>query len=204
MSSYSEFMEDVIAKGGLLHIDPWRQGHSQDELDFKRLLKGRWDDSLDYFNSKQYESVIAVWAPLEGNPYFRVDHNEWRDKPYFRAQIQSAKAQLFIAYVQLDAATDVKLSNMGRAFRTLEEVLDGPPYSMKGGAPDRLHADDALTQNLNYKQTLEFALEWFDAWGGHAAMLYDRSPEEADALEQRVHHRLAEIQYILNVRGAAD
>ena len=34
---------------------------------------------------------------------------------------------------------------------------------MKGGSPQRLQAQDARTQNLNYKDTLEFALDRFPA-----------------------------------------
>jgi hypothetical protein len=200
INAYSEFMEDIIAKGGIIHRDPWKEASSQEELEFKALLKGRWNKSLDYLQAERYEAILELWEPLIGNPFFKVDHDEWKDKPFFRVQIHSAKCMLFMAYVQLGASRDWK-SLTPKAFGVLKEVLAGPPYSMKGASHDRLSTDDALTQNLNYKQTLEFALEWLRAWGGSVLEPVGISAEESGAVEQQVHHRLYEVNYILNARG---
>ena len=198
IDAYSEFLEDVIAKGGLIHVDPWAIAQSADELEFKRLLKGRWEESFDLFKARSYDEIIELWAPLEGNSLFRIDHEVWSDKPFFRCQIQTGKAHLFIAHVQL-GVSDFKSTHMPRAFRLLTEVLTANPYSMKGGAEDRLPRESASVQNLNYRDTLEFAVEWLSGWRGMLE-IYDIPESECKQVEKRVHQRLYEIDLLLEIR----
>lgn len=94
-------MEDVIAKGGLIHMDPWEEAQTQEELEFKRLLKYRWNESMKLLEGGRYQKIIDLWSPLDNDGYFRINHVEWADKPYFRCQIHVAKAHLFILHVQL-------------------------------------------------------------------------------------------------------
>jgi hypothetical protein len=201
IDTYSEFMEDVIAKGGLIYRDVWQEAHTQEELEFKGLLKGRWNESLDLLAAERYQEIIDLWAPLEGLAYFRIDHKEWSDKPFFRCQIQTAKAHLFIAHVQLGQQSNSE-THMPLAFKFLTEVVAANPYSMKGGAPDRLSAKHAEVQNLNYKDTLEFAVEWFRGWGGGVLEIFGIPTSDCTRLEKRVHERLYEIDLLFKIRGS--
>lgn len=202
LDGYSEFMDDIIAKGGLIHIDPWQEAQTQEELAFKYLLKNRMDQSLDLQSVEDYQGIIDLWAPLEGNPYFQIYHKEWSDKPFFRVQIHTAKAHLFIACVQIGVNHNSEIL-MPRAFHLLNEIVKANPYSMKGGAPDRLPKQHAETQNLNYKDTLIFALEWFKGWGGGVLEVFDIPESASAALEKKVRERLYEIDLLFNIRGGA-
>ncbi|MBT3877543.1 MAG: toll/interleukin-1 receptor domain-containing protein [Candidatus Scalindua sp.] len=200
IDAYSEFMEDVISKGGLIHSDPWREAQTQEEFEFKRLLKDRWNESMNLQKAERYQEIIDLWYPLENDVYFRVDHKEWSDKPYFRCQIHTAKSHLFIAHVQLGTQGNSE-THIPCAFRLLEEVLAANPYSMKGGAPDRLPANHAEIQNLNYKDTLKFAIEWFGGWGGGVLEIFGISRSECERLEKRVYERLHEIDLLFKIRS---
>lgn len=72
---------------------------------------------------------------------------------------------------------------------------------MKGGAPDKLPVEHAETQNLNYKDTLNFAIDWFRGWGGGVLEIYDISKSECDRLEKRVFERLHEIDLLFKIRN---
>jgi hypothetical protein len=196
--AWSEFKEDVISKGGMIYVDEWARANSKEELQFKGLLKGRWNEGMEYLERHQYQEIIELWAPLFGNPFFRVDHDEWQDKPYFRCQIHSAKCQLFISYAQL--VWEDNNSSAAKAFEALKEVLAGNPYSMKGGSHDRLHTEQALTQNLNYQVTLNFAVEWFKGWGGSVLEMFGISKGEVERVERKIYQRLSEIDYLLRLR----
>jgi hypothetical protein len=203
VDSFTEFLEEQITKGHVIYRDPWSEGNSEAELEFKRLLKGRWKQSLEHWDAKQFQSILDLWEPLLDNPFFKVNHDEWKDKPFFRAQIQGAKSLLFMSHVHLGTNGDW-LGHMPRAFRTLQDVLEGPPYSMKGEASDRLAAGNARTQNLNYMQALEFAQEWLSGWGFTITLPpFGISAEESDAVKQRVAQRLAEINFLLRQEGQA-
>jgi hypothetical protein len=197
--AWSEYKEDVISKGGMIYVDPWSEGHSLEELEFKKLLKGKWKESLDLMGAHQYKAIIDLWEPLYNNSFFRVDHDEWQDKPYFRCQIHSAKCQLFIAYAQL--VWENNNSSAPQAFEMLKEVLTGNPYSVKGASHDRLPIDHARTQNLNYQDTLNFAVKWFKGWGGPVLEMFGISEDEVERVEQRVYQRLSEIDYLLRLRN---
>jgi hypothetical protein len=138
---------------------------------------------------------------LEGLDYFRIDHQEWSDKPYFRCQIHSGKSHLFIAHAQLGNG-DFE-HHMPKAYRYLVEVLTANPYSMKGGASDRLPRRDAEVQNLNYRVTLEFAIEWFQGWGGGVLEMFGIPQPESDRTEKRIRERLYEIGVVLKARGSS-
>jgi TIR domain len=194
-SSWREFLEETIAKGGMIYSDPWTSGRSKKEVVFKKLLKGRLDTGFDLLAAEKFEDVLKLWQPLVKNPFFRVEHTEWQDKPYFRCHIHSAKCQLFYAYVYLNQRSDHE-ERVRKAFRLLQEILLGNPYSLQGGSHDRLSVDLARTQNLNYKDALNFALEWYKSWGGYFKIA-GISTEESEAVKIQIYNRLEEIDFIL-------
>lgn len=195
VSPWHEFMEDVIAKGGLIHVDPWTTGYSKEELEFKSILKRRFKTSVDLFSSPDWRGILELWQPLLSNPFFRVDHTEWQNKPYFRCQIHAAKCHLFYAHVQLGQTAEYK-KHVPKAFSLLQEVLLGNPYSLKGGSHDRLSTDDARTQNLNYRDTLNFALEWYNSWEG-CFDIVGISDGDVQAAKSKIYNRLGEIEFML-------
>ena len=200
ISGYGAFVEDMIATGGVFHLDPWKAARSPEEREFKQLLKGKREESIDLMRAERYATVVELWAPLDGNPYFRVDHPEWAMRPYFRSRIHAAKMMLFMACAQLGMVVDCEVY-VPKAFNALTEVLKGNPYSMQGGADDRLAAEDAMDQNLNYRDTLEFARTWFNAWGSLLETMFGIAKESWEAARERVGQRRYEIDFILHARG---
>jgi hypothetical protein len=101
-----------------------------------------------------------------------------------------------MATVQLNQKS---LSLGTQAFDTLRELVRQPPFSMKGGSAERLAADFAWTQNLNYKDTLTFALEWFSGWSPLALRtMYDIPEDVAEQVTRQVKQRIAEIDFLLD------
>jgi hypothetical protein len=193
---WHDWLEDTIAKGHLIHDDPWASSHSKEELEFKGILKGRWNTGFDLLSALNHEGIIKLWRPLLENPFFRVEHPEWQDKPYFRCQIHTAKCQLFYAHVQLGQAGDFE-QHVPAAFALLKEILLGNPYSLKGASHDRLSTESARTQNLNYQDTLNFALDWYSGWETYLGMLNKATAEDVQRVKRQVINRLGEIQFML-------
>jgi hypothetical protein len=179
----------------VIHTDPWAQASNADELAFKRLLKGRSEQGMDAFGAGRYEQVLQVWSPLSDNEYFDSSHPSWEGKPYFGAQIHAGKCQLFMAMVHLNQRS---LSLGAQAFDTLRQLVRQPPFSMKGSSPERLPAPDARTQNLNYKDTLAFALDWFSGWSPLALRgMYDIPEETTEAVVHQVKARMSDLDFLL-------
>jgi len=197
IDAFSEFKENMITRGMVIYDDPWETAHSSEEKEFKDLLKGKWDKGMDYWESKEYHQIISLWEPLFDHPFFIIDHDEWNDKPFFRAQIHSAKCQLFMAYVQL-GQTESYETYVPLAFAMIKEVLTANPYSMRGPSSTTLESTDAKVQNLNYKDALIFAQQWFRGW---SEVIMLKTPiEESKNVEERITQRLYEINFILNLR----
>jgi hypothetical protein len=195
-SAWHEFVEDIIAKGGMIHEDHWTSGNSAEEVAFKQLLKGRWETGMDFMQTKNWLAILELWQPLSENRFFRVDDPQWSDKPYYRCQIHAGKCQLFFAHVHLGQEGEFK-KHVPLAFALLNEVLLGNPYSLKGASHDRLPTVGARTQNLNYRDTLNFALEWYDGW--ESCFDFAGVPEaDAQKAKVRIFHRLSEIEFMLS------
>jgi hypothetical protein len=198
VTPWQEIVEDIIAKGGMIYLDDWTTGNSQEELAFKVFLKDRWNTGMDLFEAQNWEGVINLWKPLLSNPFFRIEHPEWADKPYFRCQIHSAKSQLFFAHVQLGQSAEYK-THVPIAYSLLNEVLLANPYSQKGESHDRLPTDHAETQNLNYRDTLNFALQWYEGWDGCFDVVGIEN-EEAKKTKTEIFNRLSEIEFMSKLR----
>jgi hypothetical protein len=199
--AYHEYMEDAIAAGSVIHRDAWSEGASEEEVAFKGLLRGKLNQSLDLKGAEDWAGIITLWAPLGDNAFFHVDNPEWQTRPFFRSQIHSAKAQLFIAHAQLGVHEWDE--HAARAWNLLKEVLEGPPYAMKGGSAERLQREDARSQNLNYFETLRFAQEWLDAYGRVLA-LKEGSATEIANMSERIRERSSEIEYLLSLYAEDD
>ena len=155
-SAFEEFFIDAIERGAVIHSDPWMEAGSQEELEFKQLLRGRMDSGIDAMEARDYAKVLTVWQPLREHRLFDLDSPVWDGRPYFLAQILSGKCHVFIALAQLnqqDASIGVE------ALNSFAELVRQPPFSMKGASSDRLSPESAAIHNLNYKDTLAFALE---------------------------------------------
>ena len=190
------YMQHVIATGGLVHVDPWSCGSTPEELEFKALMRGRDKQSVDLFDARDYGGIVDLWEPLRDNRYFRLDHDEWQDKPYFRSAIQLGKSHLFMAYVQL--RNDGLVKHVQKAFELLSEILTSNPYSMEGASHDRLPPDIARIQNENYRTTLLFAAQWIDMLGPRVLTYLCGVPTtELERVERRRRQRLTELDYLL-------
>jgi hypothetical protein len=81
------------------------------------------------------------------------------------------------------------------AVEELEQVVVGTPYSMAGG-DDQLPPEVAEVQNHNYLNTLRFAKEFLESWGGGGMRIFGVSEERALAVEQAVDSRIAALEYV--------
>jgi len=195
-TAFEEWYIDAIERGAVIHVDPWEEAYSQEELEFKQLLRGRWEAGMDALNARDYQRVVDIWAPLKDNEYFDIRHPEWREKPYFLAQILSGKCQRFLALANLNNQAAGSLSV--EALETLEDLVRQPPFSMKGASPERLPQEHARVQNLNYRDTLTSALEWFSGWAPSVfSNLYDIPEKRTRHVIHSVEMRIQEIDYLL-------
>ena len=184
-----------------LHViewDPWDEATSRQESDFKKLLKGRWTESMDFLGTQQWAKIIELWEPLLENPFFRVDNPYWEDKPFFRAQIHCGNSHLFMAYVQLGQAREYEIY-VPKAFSMLKEVVKENPFSMAGRRFDRLKSADARVQNENYMQTLRFASEWFRGWDAKTLeLVVGIGSQETEQVQNNLRSRIRELQEMLS------
>jgi hypothetical protein len=191
------YMHHVITTGRLVHVDPWSYGSTPEELAFKALMRGRDKQSFELIDAHDYGAVVDLWAPLQDDQYFSLDHDEWQDKPYFRCAIQIGKSHLFMAYVQL-GQNDGLAEHGRKAFELLSEILTSNPYSMEGASHDRLPPDIAEIQNENYRTTLLFAAQWIDMLGPLVLTHLCGVPKaELERVERRRRERLTELDYLL-------
>lgn len=186
-------VRDVSMK---IYIDPWKEGASEEEVEFKAMLKGRTSRGFDLVNRGDWEGVLKFWHPLENHAMFDVDFEAWRDRPYFRAQIQSGKCQTLIARMQL---TQSSLQYMNDTISNLREVVKDRPYSMGGAASDRLDSADARVVNLNIKDTLGLVLSWTeDYWDAQMMATVSRLNEsDIEELIEATRRRHREIESLL-------
>jgi len=196
---------DLICEGKVrFHsVDAWGTALTQEGLQFKQLLRGRLEESVELDRHHEYSEIVQLWTPLFGLPHFQTGHEEWKDAPYFRCQIHAAHCQLFTAYVLLGRDDlDAKRKYYPPGVDELEIVVTEHPYSMDGSADDRLPRDAAQAQNENYLSTLRFAKEFLEAWGGGGMKIFGVSEARALAVESEVDARVAELEYVLRVGTA--
>src|SRR5271157_649804 len=196
--AWDDWYETLLSEGSVFYDDPWKRWTSEAERDFKNLIKGRWDKQFNYMHQKAWEEIIELWEPLQSNEYFNVENLFWQDKPYFRCQIHSANAALFVSHAQMATSdADENFAHYRKAIHYLREVLKEHPYSMLGASSERLSTEDARAQNENFVTTLEFAKQFLKGWGGLALQVIDISEEEGEEIEKAVQTRLNEILWVL-------
>lgn len=198
-SGFERFLEDMIEEGNVVHRDAWSEGTSEEQVKFKKMLKGRADRGFDLIEQQSWQELLELWRPLEDHAMFDVDYEEWGDKPFFRAEVQYGKCQTLLARIQL---TSSDLEYLNDAISNLREVVKDRPYSMKGAASNRLRTTDARVANLTVKHTLEIALKWTEKfWGGAELIAMVSSFDESDieAVIEKIPHRIQEIEYLLTL-----
>jgi TIR domain len=195
-NEFEDWYIDAIERGAVIHIDPWAYASSEEELEFKHMLRGRWEEGMDALEAGDMQRALEIWAPLKGNEFFDIRHPEWRGKPYFLAQILAGKYQTFMALVNLNQRS---VGPQGvEALETLEDFVRQPPFSMKGGSAERLPRENARIQNLNYKDALTFALKWFDGWSPAVFHAFYHIPESRIRyVIHTVTMRIKEVEYLL-------
>jgi hypothetical protein len=195
-TAFEEWFIDAIERGAVIHTDPWLEALSSEELDFKQLLRGRSVQGMDALRDAEYRRVLEIWAPLSDNEHFDIQHPAWKGRPYFLAQILSGKCQIFVALANLNNQAARALG--GQALEVLQDLVRQPPFSMKGASPNRLAQEDARIQNLNYRDILTVALEWFEGWSPSVFQDFYEIPEQTVRhVIHTVNARIGEIDYLL-------
>jgi TIR domain len=179
-------------------VDPWEMALSEQGQQFKHLLRWRFEESVELYHDDMHEELIELWSPLFEREHFRTDHPEWSDAPYFRCQIHAAHCQLFVAYAFL-SRDDMK-KYVPLAFGELAVVVTERPYSLAGGSSgsdDKLSRNAAEVQNENYLNTLRFAKEFLEFWGGGGMEIFGISKARAEGVEHEVDSRTDEVEFVL-------
>jgi nucleoside phosphorylase len=195
---WDDWYESILSEGGVIYDDPWKRWTCDAERNFKKLLKGRWNTQLDYWNRHEWLKIVELWEPLRSNEFFDVEHPHWQDKPYFRCQIHAANSGLFVAHAQLAAKDDEDFGHYRQAAHYLREVLKEHPYAMLGSSSERLSIEHARAQNDNFVTTLEFAHGFLAAWGGRLFRIIDLTEEDGEELKEKVEIRMNELHWVLS------
>lgn len=191
---------EMLSSGAarIIPVDPWEMALSEQGQQFKHLLRGRFEESVELQRDHMHEELIELWSPLFEWEHFRTDHPEWSDAPYFRCQIHAAHCQLFEAYAFLSREDFRKYVPL--AFGELAVVVTERPYSLAGGpsgTADKLPRNAAEVQNENYLSTLRVAKEFLEFWGGGGMKFFGISEARAEAVEYEVDSRTAEVEFVL-------
>ena len=196
-SAFEEYFADAIERGAVIHRNAWLEAASEAEQAFKRLLEGRSTSGMDAYGAQDWHRVLTVWQPLRDNELFDSTHETWWGKPYFGAQVLAGQCQTFVALAQLGQQTGGG-TYRPQAFEELRKLVRQPPYSMKGASAETLSSDNARVQNLNYKDVLLLAQQWFSGWSPDVFEVIHQIPaDDVRAAEHAVEARLQEIDFLL-------
>ena len=143
---WEEYKKKLITEGRYFYFSPWLDSATQEEHEFKKILRGKAEKSVNYFNQKKFEAIIDLWQPLIENRLFQINIEHWKERPYFRRYIQAGKSDLFTAYTML-ALKKFEKENFKLAFQYLDELLLANPYALKGPAHSTLETREAKFEN---------------------------------------------------------
>lgn len=195
-SPWEEMLEELVSKGQMriFHQDPWTSGPPE-IVEFKQGIKSRLDPTFNLLEAKNWTGVIQLWRDLIGDPLFDVKHEYWRDRPFFRVYIVTGYIGLVQAHALL-FTSNVKSEHGEKALDYLRHLLQAPPYSLRGASAERLPAETAEIQNLNFKDALASAKQWLESWG----YLAGPEPSTIDELIALTDNKIAEIDFVLRRR----
>jgi hypothetical protein len=172
-------------------VTGWDSDEDAIKVKFNRL-----NDSVDLMAIENYAAVRDLWKDVEELEEFDLRHEAWNRRPAFKLPLLIAKSHLL--YSRLKRTSDFE-GDTQRAFRIMQEVVEYPPFEMRGNAPNERYSDDTLVvQTQNYRDLLVFILEWFKGYSPSILKIVYGIPEaESETLRGRVDERLAQTNKFL-------
>lgn len=156
-------------------------------------LRQHWSHSLDLVARESYIELVDLWKPFFDVPSFRPDHPRWANEEHGRCVIHGIKSLLFQAFVvlgQSEFETYVPL-----AYATLRELVTTEPFAaVTYDELSELNAKTAATQNLNYADILELALQWSNGWDPTVLTTFDIPAGQSRAVFEAAERRLEELR----------
>lgn len=156
----------------IIYIDPWETVSSEPD---ERFLKEYYKEgktlshSFDLIDQKNFEEVLKLWKPLDGNKFFRLDRPEWKSSPYILCHIHSAKMDIFASHVHLGQKaigdeTAYKF-HFRCAYFLLHEIIQVPPYNTHmGPSGERFTIEIARARNKDYRDVILLGTNWINFW----------------------------------------
>ena len=157
-------------------------------------LTSKLYQSIDLSNKGDWDGVIKLWEPYLTSPLFKVDITNFYTMPNLRIIIHGAKCCLFMAHLQI-RGPDLEY-RWKEAIRLLQELLQNKPYS-----GTNFSNATRTAQNLNYKDTLDFANSWFDYTGFDTlSSVLSVAEPNLRRIHEDVQERLRELKLELDVQ----
>ncbi len=184
-----------IVKGQVLEISN-DEAESSDNLDeTEETLTSKLHQSTDLLNKRDWNAIIKLWEPYLMSSLFKVDIINFYTTPNLRIIVHGAKCCLFVARLQIRNSPDLKY-NWKEAIRLLQELLRNKPYSGTNFSKATRNA-----QNLNYKDTLDFANSWFDYVGfSNLSSFLSIDESKLRRIHEDIQERLRELKLELDVQ----
>lgn len=162
-------------------------------LDF---LPNKLNESLDLMGERNYHGIIELWQPVAANRFFRADL-DWSARPRVRVHILGARCLLFIAYANTPG--EGFTYRLQRAFGILQEIVVCEPHASDSGDPP-LTPGEAQTQNLNFLDAMNFAIDWLNTYGSFLEILEDISEADVSDAYQNVYDRVRQLRAVTGTR----
>jgi hypothetical protein len=189
--------KDAILSNQYMYFNPWQFSMNEVEQEFKNMLRVIPHKSYKLLESREHQEVIELWKSIEQNPYFDITHEYWRDKPFFRKEIQKGLIDLFISHVAL--SFKLNKSNILNGIKYLEKLLKVTPYAQDGPADDKLSPADAKFENQQLLAAFEYCNGYFLGMG---SMLLSKKTGLGEHiflnLEDEVNQKIRQIKLVMN------
>jgi hypothetical protein len=182
------------------YLSPWSISESKEEMELKKLLKGKDPVSCDLLANQKYEDILTLWEPLFKYQLFNINHIYWSDKPYFRRFVQSAKMDISIAYIYL-ALDNFDKDKMRQGVKILKEIIIAPTYSTNGASAINLPEDDAKHENTETLKYFDNLIHVFRGlkqhWGYEATKdLLELGEDEIENLVEAIEHKKGILMFM--------
>ena len=194
--TWADYKKELITKGRYFYISPWMDSGSEEEHEFKKLLKGKAEESVKLYNQKNYEAILKLWEPLVEKKLFDINIDHWRDRPFFRRYIHAGKSDIFVAHASL-AGKNFDKENCKKALDYLDELLHAAPYSLKGPSQDKLQPKEAKFENEEAIKVMNFAKSFIEAFSVKGlAFMTGKDEFTIENYLERIDNKINIINYV--------
>lgn len=191
--------KEFMSKIHHVYIPSWQYAESAEELEFKKLLKGKDSISCNLLAKGKHQEILELWTPLERFDLYQINHSFWLDKPFFRRYIQAAKMDACLARLAICVVSQEKC-DLDNAIEILREVLFAPTYSITGGSKTQLPIEAAKHENnetiLFLNRVIEIFQRLIEIWSDYLIHKFNVDAFTLDGLIEECQHKVALIKSV--------